>query len=258
MISVVIITKNEEENIGRCIRSVLELSNDIIVIDSGSEDRTVDIAKSMGAKVFIEEWRGFSEQKNRGFELATHEWVLFLDADEEVSPELLRELRDRVGKEPHDCYMVNRQTYYMGKFLKHGWFPEWRMRVFKKGRGGFITEGHDRGICEGSVGKLKGVLYHYSFKNLQEHILKSLRYARMVAEDMHRKGEKPSVFNLIFNPLWHFLKVFLLKKGFLEGYRGLVISVVGAFYTFLKYSFLFELHLKERYGEELWKRERGY
>ena len=255
MLSVVIITKNEEENIGRCIESVKEISDDIVVVDSGSTDRTVEIAKSLGARTFYKEWQGYSVQKNYAVGLAKNEWVLSLDADEELSTELAQEILKRIGSGNYDCYLLNRQTYYLGAFLKHGWFPEWRLRLFKKGIGKFEEEAHDVCRCKGRVGRIeKGVIYHYSFKSLESHVSKSVSYAKLVAETLHAEGKRVYLSQLILRPLWHFLKVYILKKGFLEGRRGLLISVIGAFYTFLKYAFLLELQLKERYGERLWRK----
>ncbi len=255
-LSAVILTKNEERNIERCIRSVLSISDEVIVVDSGSTDRTLQIARSLGARVVVREWEGYVKQKNYAVSLARGEWVLSLDADEELTRELAREIERTLSKPAYDCYLLNRQTYFLGKFLEHGWFPEWRLRLFRRGKGVFVDEGHDVCRCDGSVGKIKkGVMHHYSFESLEEHFAKNIRYARMVSELLYKRGKRPGYLNLLLNPTWHFIKVFFIKRAFLEGRRGLIVSASGAFYTFMKYAFLLEMHLKERFGKKVWERE---
>ncbi|RMH80479.1 MAG: glycosyltransferase family 2 protein [Acidobacteria bacterium] len=243
MLSVLIRAKNEEESIGRAIRSVKGLANEIVVVDSGSTDRTVEIAKSLGAKVFFKEWEGYPNQLNYGIGLCSGDWVLVLDADEEVSHELAESIRHTIKAPKHKVYMVSRRTYYLGRFLKYAWYPEWRVRLFERGRVRFEGEIHERAIFEGPVGKIKGDLYHYSYRNLMDQYEKTLMYAHKMASLKHKGGEKFRLYKLVFNPLWSFFKVYFVQLGFLDGVRGFLVAVSAFIYTFLKYKFLLELEL---------------
>lgn len=250
-LSVLIRTKNEERNIERAIKSVDGLAQEIVVVDSGSTDRTVDIAKSLGAKVFFREWEGYANQINYGISLCSHEWIFLLDADEELSEELKESIKKELRDPKYEVYEVCRRTYYLGDFLKHAWYPEWRARLFKKGKVFFEGMLHERVVFEGKVGRLKGDLYHYTYKSLEDQYLKAIKYAKIMAQEMKEKGKKFRLYNLIFNPLWYFIKVYFLKLGFLDGVRGFLVAMSGSIYTFLKYKFLYEMELKEK-KEKLW------
>ncbi|MFN3870425.1 MAG: glycosyltransferase family 2 protein [Aquificaceae bacterium] len=251
MLSVLICTKNEERNIERAIKSVQGLASEIVVVDSGSTDRTVEIAKSLGAKVFFKDWESYANQLNYGIDLCLGEWLLIIDADEEVSKELKENIKRELESPKYEIYQVCRRTYYLGEFLNHAWYPEWRIRLFKKGRVRFEGALHERAIFEGKVGRLKGDLYHYSFKSLEDQYLKTIRYAKIMAMDMKEKGKKFRWYNLIFNPIWHFIKVYFLGLGFLDGVRGFFVAMSGAIYVFLKYKFLYEMELREK-SKRLW------
>lgn len=251
MLSVLIRTKNEERNIERVIKSVQGLADEIVVLDSGSTDRTVEIAKSLGAKVFFKEWEGGGNQLNYGVGLCSGEWVLVLDADEEASIELRESIKKELKNPRYEVYKLCRRTFYLGDFLNHAWYPEWRVRLFKKGKVRFEGELHESVIFEGKAEKLKGDIYHYSFKSLEDQYLKVVKYAKTMADVMKKEGKSFRLHNLIFNPLWHFFKVYFLKLGFLDGIRGFFVAMSGAIYVFLKYKFLYELELKDKKGR-LW------
>jgi glycosyltransferase involved in cell wall biosynthesis len=253
-LSVLILTKNEEKNIKRAIESVKDIADEIVVLDSGSTDRTVEIAKSLGAKVFFHQWDGYPQQLNRGIGLCSEDWVLVLDADEEVSEELRNSISKAISSRTAEVYMVCRKTYYLGKFLEHTWYPEWRVRLFKKGLVRFEGDLHEQAIFKGEAHRLRGELYHYSYESLYHQYEKTLKYARTMAESYHKKGKKFRLYNLLFNPPWSFFKVYFLQKGFLDGVRGFLVAFSSFFYTFLKYMFLLELELKEKHKENLWKR----
>ncbi len=253
-LSVLIRTKNEEKNLPRAINSVKDIADEIVVLDSGSTDNTVEVAKSLGAKVFFHPWDGYSNQLNRGIGLCSKDWILVLDADEEVSETLRHSIAEALYSKKADVFMVCRRTYYLGRFLKHAWYPEWRVRLFKKGAVRFEGELHENAIFKGRAVKLKGDLYHYSFNSLYEQYEKTIRYAKIMAQVNHGKGKRFRIYNLIFNPLWSFFKVFVLQRGFLDGVRGLAVAVSVFIYTFLKYLFLLELELKEKYKEKLWNK----
>ena len=254
-LSVVIVTKNEEKTIGRAIDSVKDIASEILIIDSGSTDNTLKIAKEKGAKVIFNQWRGYPKQVQYGINNASNEYVLVIDADEEVSKELKNSIREIFNPYPEfSCYKVPRKTFYLGKFLEHTWYPEWRIRLFKKEFVKYEGYLHEKVICKGSIGKLKGDLYHYSFKNLKHQFSKAFFYGEITAKEMFKQGKKVSFKHLFLNPAWSFLKVFFLQKGFLDGKRGFIASVYAAFSTFIKYAFLYELQLKEKYKGNLWKR----
>lgn len=253
MLSAVIRTKDEEENIERSVRSLLDVADEIIVVDSGSKDRTVEIAESLGAKVYFKEWEGYSNQLNYGISLCQGDWILVVDADEELSEELRLSIRQALDSPMYNLYMVNRRTYYLGSFLKHAWQPEWRVRLFKKGCVRIEGELHESYIYSGKAGKLKGFLNHYSFKSLYHQSEKTIKYSKIMALSMKRKGKRFRFYNLLFNPLWDSFKVYVIKLGFLDGWRGFLVAFFVFLYVFLKYLFLLELELEEKHGGELWK-----
>ncbi len=253
-LSVLILTKDEEKNIKRAIESVRKIANEVVVLDSGSTDKTVEIAKSLGAKVFFHPWDSYPKQRNRGIELCSEDWIFILDADEEVSEDLKNSITEAIFSGKSEVYMVSRKTYYLGRFLEHTWYPEWRVRLFKKGAVRFEGELHEQAIFEGKAHKLKGDLYHYSYESLYHQYEKTIRYAKLMAESYHKRGKKFRIYNLLLNPLWSFFKVYFLQRGFLDGIRGFLVAFSSFFYTFLKYMFLLELELKERHKGDLWKR----
>ncbi|MGC9081217.1 glycosyltransferase family 2 protein [Sulfurihydrogenibium sp.] len=251
-LTVLILTKNEEKNIERAIKSVLDIAEEIVVLDSGSTDRTVEIAKNLGAKVFFREFDTYSDQRNYGLSICNGDWILVLDADEEVSEKLRENIKRELENPKFDCYEIPRRTYYLGRFLKYAWYPEYRKRLFRKGKVRYEGKLHEKVICDGKVGRLEGDLYHYSFKNLYHQFIKNIEYARIMAEIMHSEGKKFKLYKLIINPFVIFFKLYFLKLGFLEGTRGLIIAFSGFLYVFLKYAFLYELKLKEKYKDKLW------
>ncbi|WP_461829669.1 glycosyltransferase family 2 protein [Aquifex sp.] len=240
-LSVVILTKNEEEDIGRAIKSVKDIADEIIVLDSGSKDRTVEIAKELGAKVFFREFDNFSNQRNYSLTLPKMPWILVLDADEELSEELKQSIKRELRNPRYDCYLLNRRTYFLGKFLNHTLYPEWRLRLFRKGKAKYEGELHEVVRCFGKIGKLKGDLYHYSFKDFKDFLMKNIRYSEISAKALHKKGKRASSRDIIIRPVWTFIKFFFLKKGFLDGWRGFTISLSYAFFNLAKYVFLKEL-----------------
>lgn len=244
-LSVAIITYNEEDIIGRTLESVKDIASEIIVVDSHSTDRTRDIAKSYGAKVYVEDWKGYAEQKNSALKKCTQEWILFLDADEIVSEELKNSIKKELKNPKADGYLINRRTYYMGKLLKYTWQPEWRLRLVKKeANPKWKGEIHEVLEIESSkISKLKGDIYHYSYKDLSDHVIKAMEFSKKVA--FQKKTKKVNFLYIFFRPLWAFLKTYIFKKGFMDGYPGLIASMMTMFYTFLKYAFLYELKEKD-------------
>ncbi len=255
-LSVALITYNEEDRLSRVLESVKDLATEIIVVDSHSTDKTREIAESFGAKVFVEDWKGFVNQKNSALQKCSQEWVLFLDADEVLSEELQQSIKTALKDPQYDGYMVNRRTYYLGKFLRYTWQPEWRLRLVKRNANP-RWEGrdpHDVLKIKGRVGKLRGDLYHYSFRSLKDHLIKSLRYAEISSEEKFLQGLEVKPTDLFLRPLWNFTKLYFIKGGIRDGLRGFLACSISSFYTFMKYAFLLEKKLKSRYGSDLWEK----
>ncbi len=258
-LSVAIITYNEEDVIGRTLEAVKDIASEIVVVDSHSTDRTREIAKSYGAKVYVEEWKGYAGQKNSALKKCTQEWILFLDADEVVSEELKESIRRELRNPKADGYMINRRTYYMGRLLKYTWQPEWRLFLVRRNvNPRWIGEPHAKLTIESTnVSKIRGDLLHYPYGSFWEHMQKTYKYARIGALEYRKSGKKPRVYNVVFNPLWAFLKTYVVRGGIFDGVPGLIASCMTMIYTFFKYALLYDLELKDKYGNRLWGRK-GY
>lgn len=251
-ISVCIITYNERENIRRCLENLV-WADEIVVIDSFSDDGTPDIARQFTDRVYQNRWPGFIEQKNFALDRASNDWVLAVDADEVVSG-VLRDGILKVLRQENPVfngYFVPRRTFYLGRWINHcGWYPDYKLRLFRKSRGrwGGVNP-HDRVVLAGGeTGYLKGDLYHYPYRSLSDHIKKIDRYSTIFAQEMIRAGRSFSWADLFFRPIIRFMKMYLLRLGFFDGKAGFVISLLGGFYVFAKYAKLWELS-KER-GED--------
>lgn len=238
-ISVFIVTFNEERNIRRCLESV-KFCDEIIVVDSGSGDQTVEIARSYGAKVIERAWPGFVEQKRFALEQCQHEWVLNLDADEELSPELSAEIKGLLSasNQALNGYQISRLVYFLGRWWKRGgWYPEYRLRLMRRV---FTTWGgidpHERAIVSGQIGYLKAHLHHYTYSGLSQQIQTLNRYSDTAAEQMFKQGRKTNLFEIFTRPIIRFIKFYFIKLGFLEGIAGLIVALNESFYVFLKYS----------------------
>ena len=259
ILSVVIITHNEEANIGRTLASVQPLVADskgeveIIVVDSGSTDRTVEIAKSFGAKVFIEEWKGYAAQKNSAIDKATGEWILSLDADEELGPGLagemmaLEETRARGGTAPVG-FWIPRKNFFLRRWIKHGGFwPDPKLRLFRKGASRFEQRlvHEDATLTEGISAKLKHAILHHSYPTLADYIDHMNRYSSLGAEMAIAKGRRGfSMFNIVLRPLATFIYNYFFRLGFLDGREGLLLHLYHAVYVSWKYAKAWELGRK--------------
>ena len=243
-LSLCVITRDEERNLPRCLASA-RFADDVVVLDSGSTDRTVELAKAAGARVFVEPFRGHVAQKARAIELAQHGWVLCLDADEEVSPELAESIGRALERSPDGLagFEIARQSSYAGRFIEHsGWWPEWRVRLFDRARGRWAGEDpHDHVEVEGAVERLQGALFHYAYRDLEHHLSKVNAYTTTMARGLFERGVHFSWLDLVVRPPARFLRMYVLRRGFLDGGRGFVLATIGAFYVFLKYAKLWEL-----------------
>ncbi|MFM8315102.1 MAG: glycosyltransferase family 2 protein [Deltaproteobacteria bacterium] len=243
-LSAVVITKNEEKNIARCLES-LSFCDEIIVVDSHSTDNTLAIARKFTPKVFEREWSGYVEQKNYAVGLTSNDWVLSIDADEEVSSELRQELQDVLKSTPQEtAYLIARKTIHSGQWIKYGgWYPNRLVRLFRKSfgswQGGPV---HEFWATQGRVGELKNDLVHYSFDSLSDQVERNNLYSSLGAKLLLEQKHKFSLFRLLFKPGSKFVETYFLKLGFLDGYRGFFISISAAYSVFLKWAKLWELN----------------
>ena len=247
-ISAFIVCLNEAHQIRRALESI-RFCDEIIVVDSGSTDQTLEIAKEFTDKIFFRAWTGFVEQKTYALGLCSNEWVINIDADEVVTQPLQDEINYwiRSGKAEEafiDGFMINRVVFHLGKWFRKGvWYPEYRLRVMRKSKttwGG--NDPHERAVVEGKTVKLKGELEHYSFESLSDHINRLNRYSSLVSAVLARKGKKASFLDIMIRPIARFIKGFFIKRGFLEGFPGFVVCVLESYYVFLKYIKLWEIN----------------
>ena len=243
-ISTTVISYNEESNIERCLQSVAPFSDEMIVVDSGSTDRTVEIARECGARVIANEWPGYGKQKQFALEQTTCEWVFSIDADEAVSPELCREIQELDFA--HAGYEMPRPVWYLNRWIKHGvWYPGYILRLFRRDAGRFSQDRvHESVDITGSVGRLKNDLLHYSFRDIDHHLEKMNEFTTLAATQMFEEGRRAGVHHIVFTPFLEFLKVYFSKRGFLDGVPGFVIAFFHSVYVFEKYSKLYELGLR--------------
>ena len=230
-ISAVIITKNEEQHIGACIKSLHKLVNEVIVVDSGSSDKTVAIAKELGAIVYLKEWEGYGANKNYGADRATQHWILSIDADEVVD-DALKEAIDKQFLRSGELYLINNITNYCGHWIKYTeWRPAYKFRLYEK----LNSRWNQRRVHEGLVHKhspklvkLQGAMLHYSYTDYEEHLAKTENYARLSAVQWIEEGKSPGILKRIFGPSVRFIKSYLFNLGFLEGSIGYRISRTNA------------------------------
>lgn len=242
-LSVAIITLNEEARLPQCLASVRDLAAEIVIVDSGSTDGTETIAKAFGARFLVQPWRGHVAQKNLAWAACSQPWVLGLDADEVVSPELAASLRGLLAGEPPtaDGYWINRRTFYLGRWIRHAWYPEWRLRLARREKARWAgLDPHDRLEVNGPTARLRGDLLHYSYRDLQDHFQRAVRYARIAAESLARQGQRCRWYHVVASPWVAMVKRLVLKQGFRDGLRGWIIAYATFFSVLAKYAFLFE------------------
>ena len=237
-LSVVIITKNESRHIAACLDSV-RFADEIIVLDSGSTDDTVAIARQHGATVHqTDDWPGFGPQKNRVLALATQPWVLAIDADEQVTPALHEEIIQLIKAPAFDAYEISRLSEFCGKQIHYsGWFPDYVIRLFRRGVGQFSDlPVHERFETNVKIGRLKHYFLHFPFENLEMVANKINRYSTTAAIAMAKKGKRVGLFGVVGHCFWTFFRIYILRRGFLDGRYGFVLAVTAAFGSFLRYA----------------------
>lgn len=232
-LAVVLITLNEGRDLARCLKSVKELASEIIVVDSGSTDETIQIAKRFGAKVYFRKFDNYSNQKNFAVSQAKSEWILSLDADEEISPELVKEIREAIQSDEFDAYTIPRENIIFGKVIKHTrWQSELDRHIWlwKRGKGRWVGDVHEEVVVEGKVGRLKNPKIHYQYETIKEFLDMMNRYSELEANQRLKDGVVFSYLQLFIQPLYNFMVRYFYRLGFLDGWRGFVLSYLMAMY----------------------------
>jgi glycosyltransferase involved in cell wall biosynthesis len=242
-LSVTVIALNQEDNIGDCLASV-SFADEIVVVDTGSTDRTVELARSFTDLVFNAPWQGFARTKNYALDQARGDWVFSLDTDERVPEALKDEILAVVASDgPLKGYRVPRKNYFCGRWIRHlGWYPDYTLRLFRRDQGRFRDrEVHEEVVVAGPVGVLETPLEHYSYKSVSDYVTRMDRYARLAAQELAKAGRRPYSGELFVRPFFTFLHLYFIRRGFLEGVPGYALAVLMSMYKFLKYYYLREL-----------------
>jgi glycosyltransferase involved in cell wall biosynthesis len=249
-LSVCIVCRDEAENIRACLASVA-WADEIIVVDSGSTDETVAIAREFTDKVVFNAWPGYIEQKNFALDHATHAWALCLNADERVSPELAAEIKQKLaaikkGQTRCNGFEMPRRTFYLGRWINHGgWYPDKKVRFVRRDSARWAgTNPHDHMQVDGEVGALTGDIHHYTYRDIADHLVTINNFTTVAAKEMLAKGKGLPLLHMLFNPGLRFLRMYCLRLGFLDGMAGFVVASLASYYVFLKYAKLWELRLK--------------
>ena len=248
-LSAILITRNEEANLEDCLASLDGLATQIVVVDTQSTDRTLVIAQRYGALISSPpDWPGFGPQKNRALDLASEDWVLSLDADERLTPELRAEIKGVLDKPQTDCYAIPRLSWYCGRFMRHsGWTPDYVDRLFKRGSARFSTDlVHERLVPKGPVLRLKNQMLHYSFMNLAQVQEKMERYSTASAQQAFARGKTASPLKAILHGAWSFFRTYILRAGFLDGPQGFSLALANAKGSYLRYIKLWRLIKKSK------------
>ncbi len=247
-ISLVVITLNEAANIGRCLESVKGVVDEMLVLDSGSTDGTIEICEKLGARVVHTPWEGYAATKNKGYQQATHNYILWLDADEVLSTALQQSIL-KVKGQLAGAYSCNRLNFYYGYPMRHGGlYPDAKPRLFHREQatwtGDFVHETLQ--LQPGTaLAHLQGDLLHYTTHNIADHVARINKYSSLAAEGMLQRGKRFSVLKLMFSPIWRFKKMYLLKGGFMDGIPGLVVALLSGYAVALRYAKLWALQTKK-------------
>jgi glycosyltransferase involved in cell wall biosynthesis len=247
-LSVVIITLNEERNIGRCIDSVKDVADEVLVVDSLSTDKTKEICLSKGARFVEQKFLGYVEQKNFALQLATHDYVLSLDADEALDENLKASISAIKSNFKADGYKFNRITSYNGQWIRHcGWYPDTKLRIVKKAQARWIGNNpHDALEVDGNVEHISGDLLHYSYESISSHVLQTNKFSTIEAQTLFNKGKRATVLKLVTRPPFQFIKDYFLKLGILDGKYGFIICFLNSLYVLLKYAKMIDLQMQKK------------
>lgn len=244
-LSAIIIAKDEEKNIGRCIDSMSGCIDETVVfVDDRTKDRTAEIAVSKGAVCEVSQWEGYSKTKENLLKKTSNDWVLWIDADEALTPELAEELKKFKNSEPGcSAYSIPRKANFLGKWIMHsGWYPGRVVRLFNKKKASFSDKSvHEHLVVNGKTGQLSCDLEHYTDPSIKHYYDKFNIYTSLAAEEMNRRGKNVSVIDLLLRPPFLFFKMYIMKAGFLDGIQGFILAVFSANYVFTKYCKLMEV-----------------
>jgi glycosyltransferase involved in cell wall biosynthesis len=235
-VSVAVITRNEEHNIGDALESVRDFE-DIVVVDSFSEDKTVEICRKYTPRVYQHAWEGFARQKQKAIDLTAKEWVLLLDADERVTTELRSEIARKISAVHTAGFYLPRKNFFLGKWIRHsGWWPDHTLRLFRKEVSSMqYREVHERVLVSGPLEYMKNPLEHHTYRTLSEYVSKMEYYSSLSAKDSSVRGAR-LLWSMVIHPPFTFLRMFLIRQGFRDGIHGFLLAVLYSFYTFLKYA----------------------
>ena len=237
------IARNEAANIPDAIKS-LDFADQIVVADTGSSDNTLEIARNLGAEAHGITFEGFGKAKNKALDFCAGEWAFVIDADERVTPELAQSILNAVNNNSGPAgFRANRLTYFLGKPVRHsGWYPDYVLRLFKRDKGRFDSSlVHESAQVDGVVGILDGLLVHYSYRNLEQYLDKLNEYSSLSAREMFEKGRKFHFLDLVIRPPSIFLKMYIFKAGFLDGFHGIILAVLSSYHVFIKYIKLYQM-----------------
>jgi len=251
-LSVVVVTLNEEERLRACLESVA-WADELVVIDAESQDKTVQIAREFTDRVIVRPWPGFAAQKNFGLAEAGGDWILSLDADEQVSPELRDEIaRVLATGGPCDGYRAPRRNIFWGQWVRHGGlWPDWQLRLFRRGRGRFVERAvHESVEVTGAVGRLGSPLVHKSYRDVADFLARADRYSTLAAEEWVRSGKRVRVSDLVLRPAGRFLSMYVLRLGCLDGRRGFLLATLYAYYVFVRSAKAWERMRERGHGRE--------
>jgi glycosyltransferase involved in cell wall biosynthesis len=243
-LSLVVITRDEEKHLERCLKSV-PFAQEIVILDSESKDRTREIALSFAARFIEQPFLGFGPQKRKAVEACSQDWVLCLDADEALSSELQEEILQLFAKGPPEvsAFRLPRLSFYMGRWIYHGgWYPDYQIRLFDRRKANWNTARlHEKVEVTGELSKLKSPIRHWVFDDLKDQVQTNNYYSTLGAEGLQARGKRFSIFKLVTKPIAKFLETYIWKRGFLDGLPGFIIAVGAAYSVFLKFSKLWEL-----------------
>src|SRR3954469_1642859 len=247
-LTVTVITRDEAANIAAALQSVA-WADEIIVVDSHSTDATASIARELATRVEVRDWPGYGAQKNYAASIASHDWILSLDADERVTPELADEIRERLRKEPAECgYRIPRVTWYLGRWIRStDWYPDYQLRLYDRRSARWNGRRvHESVVSDRPPGRLRHELQHYAYRDLSHHLATIDTYTSLAAEQWLSEGRRTGALEMFFHARFAFVRNYLLRGGFRDGAAGLLVSRMNAYYVFLKFAKLWELQQAAR------------
>ncbi len=248
-VSAIVVCHNEEENIGACLES-LRWCDEIVVVDSFSTDKTVEICRRYTDRVIQKPWAGYRDQKAFAHSQATQDWVLLVDSDERVTPELEYEISEALTGDNNEYsgYALPRLVYYLNRWWRRGgWYPDYDLRLFRRERAAWGgTDPHEKVIVQGKVRRLRHPLHHFTYRDIEDHVDRINRFTSISSRELHRSGQSWRLSDALLRPAARFFRSYFLRRGFMEGFAGFHVAVTAAVYVFLKYAKLWELEREEK------------